>query len=208
MKETDRNERGAATVWKATAAALVVAAILLVTIVLPAEYGIDPTSFGRLTGLDRLDADAVSPATGNGETRAPADELAELMAGNTVAAEPGAHKAHSRGFVAEETQIRLESLEEVEVKSRMVPGDTMLYSWEATGFVYVDTHGEPYDYPDTPAVRYAEEDGITSGNGRITATVAGLHGWYWLNTNEEPITITLKTSGYYEDLDEVYRNQQ
>ena len=207
MNETERKDVAASTVWKATAGAVVVAAILLIAVVLPAEYGIDPTSFGRLTGLDRLSGSARPPAAGDG-TEAPVDELAELMAGNTVAAEPGAHKVHSGVFVTEETVILLESLEEVEVKSRMVPGDTMLYSWEATGAVYVDTHGEPYDYPDTPAVRYAEQDGITSDSGRITAPVAGLHGWYWLNTNEGPITITLKTSGFYENLDEIYRNRQ
>ena len=207
MNETDRDEAAASTIWKATAAALAVAAILLVAVVLPAEYGIDPTSFGRMTGLDRLGSSAAPPPADDG-AEAPVDELAELMAGNTVAAEPGAHKAHSATFVVEETVILLESLEEVEVKSRMVPGDTMLYSWEATGSVYVDTHGEPHDYPDTPAVRYAEQDGITSDSGRITAPVAGLHGWYWLNTNEGPITITLKTSGYYENLDEIYRNSQ
>jgi hypothetical protein len=207
MNGPDRDEVGGSTVWKATAFAVAVAAVLLVAVVLPAEYGIDPTSFGRLTGLDKLSGSVPRPAAGNG-AEAPVDELADLMAGNTVAAEPGTHQAHSAAFRAEETVIRLESLEEVEVKARLAPGDTMLYSWEGTGPVYVDTHGEPFDYPDTPAVRYAEEDGITAANGRITAPIAGLHGWYWLNTNDDPITITLKTSGYYEELGEIYRNRQ
>lgn len=34
--------------------ALAVAALLLVTVVLPAEYGIDPTGVGRVLGLTRM----------------------------------------------------------------------------------------------------------------------------------------------------------
>jgi hypothetical protein len=207
MNGTGRGDAAPSTIWKATGAALAVAAILLVAVVLPAEYGVDPTSFGRLTGLDRLDGSAPAAAPG-AEPEAPTDQLAELMAGNTVAADPGAHRAHPGAFVTGETSVRLEPLEEVEVKARMREGDTMLYSWLASAPVYVDTHGEPFNYPETPAVRYAEEDGVSSADGRITAPVAGLHGWYWLNTNDVPITITLKTSGYYEDLDEIYRNTQ
>ena len=209
MNGSARETVSATRLWKATAAAVVVAGILLVTVVLPAEYGIDPTSVGRLLGLGRLDAEpATSAPAVAGEPAAPMDELEALMAGNTVAAAPEAHRSEARPFTSEETAIRLAPLEEVEVKARMSPGDTMLYAWQTSAPIYVDTHGEPFDYPDSPAVRYAEEDGVSSANGRITAPIAGLHGWYWLNSSEDPITITLKTSGYYEDLDEIYRNQQ
>ena len=190
--------------WKAVAAAVAVAAVLLVTVVLPAEYGIDPTSVGRLLGLDALQSPVAPPVT-TGEPGNEAGGLMEIIAGNTVAAEPGAHKPYATVFASEETMIRLESLEEVELKVRMAKDDTLLYSWESGEPVYVDTHGEPLDYPDSPAVRYEERDGVNSGHGRITAPFAGLHGWYWLNTSETAITITLKTSGHYQDLREVYR---
>jgi len=39
---------------RSTLVALAVAALLLVTVVLPAEYGIDPTGIGRLTGLAEM----------------------------------------------------------------------------------------------------------------------------------------------------------
>lgn len=39
---------------RSTLLALAVAALLLVTIVLPAEYGIDPTRAGRVLGLTRM----------------------------------------------------------------------------------------------------------------------------------------------------------
>ena len=36
----------------------------------------------------------------------------------------------------------------------------------------------------------------------------GNHGWYWLNIEEEPITITLEVHGYYERIDELFRSYQ
>ncbi len=39
---------------RSTLVALAVAGLLLVTIVLPAEYGIDPTGAGRVLGLTRM----------------------------------------------------------------------------------------------------------------------------------------------------------
>ena len=39
---------------RSTMIALAVAALLLITIVLPAEYGIDPTGVGRVLGLTRM----------------------------------------------------------------------------------------------------------------------------------------------------------
>jgi hypothetical protein len=204
MTEMVTKEASGRGLWKAVAAAIAVAAILLVTVVLPAEYGIDPTSVGQMIGLDVLNSPAAS-AVARDEAETESGSLAEIMAGNTVAAEPGAQKAYATVYASEETVISLKSLEEVEFKALMGQEDTLLYSWESDEPVYVDTHGEPLDYPDSPAVRYEERDGVSSGHGRITAPFAGLHGWYWLNTNETPITITLRTSGYYQHLDEVYR---
>lgn len=39
---------------RSTMIALAVAGLLLVTVVLPAEYGIDPTGVGRVLGLTRM----------------------------------------------------------------------------------------------------------------------------------------------------------
>ena len=187
-----------ARLWWATVAALVVAIILLLTVVLPAEYGIDPTSIGRVIGLNDL----------NPEASEVSDELAAIIAGDVRAAEPGSQKAYDEPFKDEEVAIELASLEEVEFKASMQEGDTLLYSWEVEQPLYVDMHGEPFNYPEGEAVRYEEKDGVSMGHGRVTATFSGHHGWYWLNTSEAPVTVRLKVSGYYERLEEVYRNQQ
>jgi hypothetical protein len=189
--------------WLATLAALAVAVLVLVVVILPSEYGIDPTSIGRAVGLTALRPNA--PAAGKDE---PGDELQAIISGGVVHAPLGAQKPYNATFKTEQVTIALASLEEVEFKARMNEGDTLLYSWTVDLPLYVDLHGEPNNYPKAEAVRYEEADGVTSGHGRITAPFSGLHGWYWLNTNDTDVTVTLKVSGFYDSVDEVYRNQQ
>ena len=47
---------------KSTVLAAIGAAVLLVTVVMPAEYAIDPTGFGKLTGLQQMGEIRVSLA--------------------------------------------------------------------------------------------------------------------------------------------------
>lgn len=190
--------------WKATIAAAALAGFLLVAVVLPAEYGIDPTRIGRLFGLTAMQPDPAAPA---GDATV-SGELAEIISGGIRDAEPGAQKSYADGFRTEQVSIELGALEEVEFKARMAAGDTVLYSWSVERPLYVDFHGEPDDYPEAPAVRYEEKDGVAAAHGRLTAPFAGLHGWYWLNTNDVPVTVTLEVSGYYAALEEVYRSGQ
>ena len=37
-------------------------------------------------------------------------------------------------------------------------------------------------------------------HGSFTAPVAGRHGWFWQNLNDDTVTITVRTSGFYERL--------
>ena len=47
---------GSAQLFRSTVAAAVVAMVVLFTVVLPAEYGIDPTGAGRVLGLTEMGA--------------------------------------------------------------------------------------------------------------------------------------------------------
>lgn len=40
----------------------------------------------------------------------------------------------------------------------------------------------------------------TSGHGAFQAPFAGTHGWHWRNRGSAPVTVRVKTSGYYEKL--------
>jgi len=187
----------AAQVLKATATSLVVSAVILVAVVWPLAFGIGPVSPPSATDLD-----ASANASNIGA------ELEEIIAGDVIAAPAGAQKSHADAFKSDTVEIEMAAFEEVEFKAHMNEGDTMVYSWRSPEPVFVDMHGEPWTYPDDKAVRYEALDGVRSGNGRVIAPFAGMHGWYWLNTSDRAIVIELKVSGYYSRLEEVYRNSQ
>ncbi|MGA1740659.1 MAG: hypothetical protein ACO4AC_00610 [Pseudohongiellaceae bacterium] len=62
-----------ANLLKATVATIIGAVVLLVLVVLPAEYGIDPTGFGELTGLNDLAGEAYEVV-----------EITDIIGGNEV----------------------------------------------------------------------------------------------------------------------------
>lgn len=183
-------------VLKATLAPATLAALILTFLFWPAERALT------------LDAEPGAKASGGERAEGPeiGDEFAMITEGNVRDAEPGVHKSHDRSFGSEVVEVPLASLEEVEVKAHMEAGDTIIYSWTSSQPVYVDMHGEPYTYPDDPVARYSEVDGISTAHGQLTSPFPGMHGWFWLNTREEPINIRLEVTGYYDRLGEVYRS--
>ena len=164
------------TLAKATAVALVVAAILLVTIVLPAEYGIDPLGAGAATGLISLSQTQPPPI---------------------VASESGPVRPQLADYKVDTRQFTLEPYGGyVEYKYELEPGATMLYTWTATGEVNFDFHTEPAGLP--PSASDSFERGTASeGRGSYTAPYAGIHGWFWENDEEEVVTVTVTTAGFY-----------
>ncbi len=164
------------TLAKATAVALVVAAIILVTIVLPAEYGIDPLGAGAATGLISLSQTQPPPI---------------------VASESGPVRPQPADYKVDTRQFSLEPYGGyVEYKYQLEPGATLLYTWKATGEVNFDFHTEPAGLP--PGASESFERGTASeGHGSYTAPYAGIHGWFWENDEEAVVTVTVTTAGFY-----------
>ena len=85
----------AGSLMRSTVIALVVAAVLLVTCVLPAEYGKDPTGIGRMLGLTQMGEVKMAiaeEAAANAAAQAAADSAAAAAeaapASDTAAASP------------------------------------------------------------------------------------------------------------------------
>lgn len=170
------------------AVTLVAAAAILLIVVLPAEYGIDPTGLGGVIGLGRL--------------RSTASGTVELP----LVSDPGTAIARAGPFRSEEVAIELGAQEEIEFKIAMVEGDTVLFAWELDrGAIYSDFHAEPFNDLDDRPIRYEEKDGVSSGYGALHAPFSGLHGWYWRNDGDIPVQVTLRVSGYYTELKEIHR---
>lgn len=177
--------------WRATALAVIVAAVILLTIVLPVEYGIDPTGVGRRLGLFR------APAA---EVQVSAAPQSEPAAGETPASSATLVRKPT-AFRTDEMTLVLESGEGGEIKAVMGKGEQFVYSWIADGGpVDVDMHGEALDAKNDEFTSYWKDEGQERDSGTFAAPVAGRHGWFWQNLNDEKVTIRLKTSGFYETL--------
>jgi len=181
-----------------TGGGFLAAAAIAVLFVLPAEMHVDPTGFGRLTGLTRL----AGPKTETVRT-APSPR-----GGAAPVATPARY--YPTPFRSDVIEIPLGSSEtdnlhsELEYKVRMKAGDSLVYSWTVTGVTnpeefYSDFHSETPARGQTPAkvMEYRQSTGLTS-NGALTAPIEGVHGWYLQNQAVGAVVVHLKLSGFYE----------
>lgn len=193
---------------KSTLLAAAIAGALLVTAVLPAEYGLDPTGIGRALGLTALadgGSTAIDPATPTSSTASGAEAtLAEKAAAAFGAnkgqsLDPGAVSLTNGELRQDAMTITLEPGKGKEVKSHMVAGAGMLFRWKATGDVAVDMHGER---PDVKGAwtSYAVEGAQREARGTFIAPFEGTHGWYWQNRSDKPVTVSIELIGYQADI--------
>jgi hypothetical protein len=169
--------------FKAVALAFLAAAVILVTVVLPAEYGIDPLGTGRATGLTALSNPALAPLP-----PPEGDALAPVSMG-PVALYPAQYKFDSRTIV-------LGPYEYVEFKYHLAKDATMLFSWAADADVMHDFHGDPEGAP-ADAAQSFDAAPRRQADGSFTAPFTGIHGWYWENPGGEMVTVKLHTAGFY-----------
>jgi hypothetical protein len=207
---------------KSTGIAVVVASALLVTVVLPAEYGVDPTRVGSLFGLTemgrikvQLAAEAKAEEAGittGGPASQPASPLVVTTdqpitpaptappAPKAVAATPvetvvaPAPAAPAVATRTDRTVLTLAPDEGAEIKLTMVDGAMASYVWSTDGErVNFDTHG------DGQGISYHGYGKGTDSRaeGQLTAAFTGKHGWFWRNRSDQTVTITLQTRGAY-----------
>jgi hypothetical protein len=160
------------TLIKSTIAATIIAAVVFVCFILPAEYNIDPTHIGHELGLTALahhEDEPTQAAQGAGVT-----EQEQQVIEVTVPAGKG-----------------------IEYKFQMNQHDKMTYEWLTDREpLYFDLHGEP----EGDTTGYFESYAIATLSemkGSFTAPFTGSHGWYWKNTSEQPVAIQLIVKGQY-----------
>jgi hypothetical protein len=176
----------------AVGAALLVAGLILVIAVLPAEFGIDPIGLGRILGLTAmsdvqksLDAfQATRGSTGGAATIVPQD----------------------RRYQQETVEFTIAPRDSVEYKYRLDKGEALLYSWKATGPVNYELHAEPDGAPRGYAESFEKKDARDAASGTLTAPFSGIHGWYWENPGNSAVTVTLSAAGFYNMSHEFRKN--
>jgi hypothetical protein len=169
----------------AAAAALLVAGLVLVMFVLPAEYGVDPLGTGARVGLTELGVVGQQVA----DLEAAAQETGTEQAAIIVSQE-GA-------FQEETVEFTVAAGEGMEYKYRLDEGEALLYAWTATGPVNYELHAEPDGAPRGYAQSYELRQGVSQASGTLNAPFAGIHGWFWENLGDDEVTVTLTAAGFY-----------
>ena len=172
------------TLARATVVAIVVAALVLVAFVLPAEYGIDPLGLGEATGLTAL----YQSGAGLGD---PAPAVITADPSGPLVPQPADYKIDSMSFT-------LAPNDSIEYKYELATGAAMVYTWKATGAVDFDFHTEPAGKGAAGSESF-EKGTAEAGRGSYRARYPGIHGWYWKNVTRNDVTVNLVTSGFYSE---------
>jgi hypothetical protein len=182
-----------ATLAKTTAIALFVAGVILITLVLPAEYGIDPLGTGARLGLTALANPPIAVV-----------EMPKTEGAALVPTMKGPIGEYPSGFKFDVFEIELAPYEYVEYKYSMEQGASMLFAWTATGGLRHDMHAErAKGAGEGPAEESFDKQDRRQGTGSYAAPFTGIHGWYWENPGGEAIKVRLTTAGFYSGAIEI-----
>lgn len=195
---------------RSTLIAAGIAGAILVTAVLPGEYGVDPTGIGRVLGLTQMgeikqqlaaqaEADAMAApvvaetaSMGAVKAVAPADPVAVTASPQRVAVDASWR---------EEVTLTLAPGEAAEIKLVMKSGETAGYAWTAkSGALNSDLHG---DGKAGQATSYRKGRAEAADSGQLTAAFDGSHGWFWRNRGDAPVELVLQVRGQYSQLKRV-----
>jgi len=207
---------------RSTLIALIAAGVLLVTVVMPAEYAIDPTGAGRLLGLTQMgelkqtlaeeaateaqppaEAAPAEPAATTPDKEEPVAAQAEpAPAAAPTPAQPAPPKVATQQH---EVNLTLKPNQATEIKLEMKEGAKANFHWTANGGrLNYDTHGDPYKAPKGFYHGYGKGKNAPELQGELVAAFDGKHGWFWRNRTNETVKLTLRTDGEYITIEQVF----
>lgn len=158
--------------------------LLTLTVVLPTEFGLDPTGFGGLTGLNKL------------------SEPPEVVVETAFTAPPEIARSEPLPFRQDVITVPIgafgRTLGATEYKVTLEEGQVMVYSWKASVPILFEFHGHTTPEDGSPAeVMNYSKGTAAEANGTLTAPLNGIHGWYFANSTFEDVTVELTMAGYY-----------
>ena len=183
---------------RSTAFAAASAVAILVTVVLPAEYNIDPTGIGGVLGLSEMGeikAQLAEEAEADRLLEIEAEEQSSLM-NDIFGLFVGTAYAQEAEIWRDETTFTLAPGDSAEWKLVMEEGQTVEYRMLVDGGrVNFDMHG----HGGGNSVTYEKCRGSTGDEGEIIAAFDGEHGWFWRNRDSQPATVTVQVRGEYTE---------
>ncbi|WP_293676026.1 hypothetical protein [uncultured Phenylobacterium sp.] len=175
----------------ATLGALLIAVLIVLGAILPAEFNRDPLGLGRHSGLSRL--------------WAPDDKTVDANAGGVARA-----REYDIAFRSDVVEIPLGGFldgadkSQLEYKVRMAKDATLTYAWEVTGLsdardFQFDQHGHTLAKAgEGMTVATYRKGNALKQQGALTSPFAGIQGWQFTNLGDGRAMVRLRLAGFYE----------
>jgi len=175
---------------KSTIIALAIAGVLLLCVVIPAEYGTDPTGVGKLLGLKKM---------GEIKTKLKIEAINEdQKLYESISTNEEKRDSFQKSITKKDiTELVIAPDDAIEIKLEMQQGSSVKYKWTTNdrGLNY-NLHGDGYK-GSQKSTTYKKGRMTTTDNGELKAEFDGYHGWFWRNRNSEIVTVILETDGEY-----------
>ena len=188
---TEKDLPTSAQLLKSTIIAIIMIVILFVMVILPAEYGTDPTGVGKILGLKEMGDIKMSLLE---ESQNESLQESEPFSIDTDSVE--AEKI-SDTINEDVVEITIEPGKAIEIKLEMKIGDVVQYEWRTIkGGLNYNLHGDGYK-GSKKSINYKKGRMVSSDSGELKAEFDGYHGWFWRNREKFSVTVILQTSGDY-----------
>lgn len=167
---------------------IILAAIILLVAVLPAEFNIDPTGLGGKFGLTVLAANGSEDGTVQPVViSCPSDDIKQT-----------ATQKSSENMWQDSVMIAVPAKKGLEYKFYIKKGEVLEFVWTTDGdALFFDFHGEP-EGNTTGYFKSFKVSTDSKSSGTLVAPFTGSHGWYWENKTNKTVIINLKTRGQYK----------
>jgi len=195
---------------RSTLIAVATAAVLLVTVILPAEYAVDPTGIGRVLGLTKMGEikQQLAQEAERDALTAPVDAIADPAIEPTVEAAPAVVETTlpasplaalpAEDIWRDEIVLTLKPGAAAEIKLVMKKGETASYMWIVDqGHLNSDLHG---DGVNGRSISYRKGRAESTDAGELTSAFDGAHGWFWRNRSDVSVALTLQVKGEYSEV--------
>ena len=184
--------------FKSLILGLITALIIFLTIILPAEYAIDPTGIGKKIGLQEMGIIKKELAE-EAEADRKLDKIKNKdssLLNNFFNIFISKAKAQEHEKWKDNINFIIKPGETSEWKLTLVKGQSFEYEVIAEGgLINFDLHG----HGNGKSVTYEKGRGSKGSSGKIVVNFEGEHGWFFRNRDKKNVSITIKIRGDYSD---------
>ena len=181
---------------KSTIFATGITIILFLCVIIPAEYGKDPTGIGELIGIKKMGEIKMNLKMEDlKNTHSPNMDinLNDIMI----------REVDDTSEKKDDVEFTIEPDGSIEIKLIMVKGALVKYSWKTkNGGLNFNLHGDGYR-GSNKSITYKKGRMKSYDSGEIVSEFDGYHGWFWRNRNNVKVNVVLEIVGDYIELKKI-----